>query len=90
MQSKLQCLSEYIIHSRILYDKRAFDATKKFSFKIKLKGFPGGSVIKNPSANAGDMGSIPGLWRSHMPRSDETGVPQLLSLCVATTEARGP
>ena len=26
-------------------------------------GFPGGSVGKNPPANAGDMGSIPGLWR---------------------------
>ena len=24
-------------------------------------GFPGGSVVKNPPANAGDMGSIPGL-----------------------------
>ena len=27
-------------------------------------GFPGGSVVKNPSANAGDMGSILGLGRS--------------------------
>ena len=27
-------------------------------------GFPGGSVVKNPSANAGDMGSIAGLRRS--------------------------
>ena len=27
-------------------------------------GFPGGSVIKNPPANAGDMGLIPGLGRS--------------------------
>ena len=27
-------------------------------------GFPGGSVVKNPSANAGDTGSIPGLGRS--------------------------
>ena len=27
-------------------------------------GFPGGSVIKNPPANAGDVGSIPGLGRS--------------------------
>ena len=24
-----------------------------------LLGFPGGSVLKNPSANAGDTGSIP-------------------------------
>ena len=27
-------------------------------------GFPGGSVIKNPPANAGDAGLIPGLERS--------------------------
>ena len=27
-------------------------------------GFPGGSVVKNPSANAGDMGSISGSGRS--------------------------
>ena len=27
-------------------------------------GLPGGSVAKNPSANAGDVGSIPGSGRS--------------------------
>ena len=27
-------------------------------------GFPGGSVVKNPPANAGDVGSIPGSGRS--------------------------
>ena len=27
-------------------------------------GFPSGSVIKNPPATAGDMGSIPGSGRS--------------------------
>ena len=27
-------------------------------------GFPGGSAVKNPPANAGDMGSIPGSGRS--------------------------
>ena len=26
-------------------------------------GFPGGSVVKNPPAHAGDAGSIPGLGR---------------------------
>ena len=28
------------------------------------KGFPGGSVVKNPPANAGDVGLIPGSGRS--------------------------
>ena len=30
-------------------------------------GLPGGAVAKNPPANAGDTGSIPGPGRSHMP-----------------------
>ena len=38
--------------------------------KEQNKGFPGGAVVKNPSANAGDMGSSPGLGRSHMPQSN--------------------
>ena len=29
-----------------------------------MKGFPSGTVIKNPPAKAGDLGSIPGLGRS--------------------------
>ena len=32
--------------------------------------FPEGTVDKNPLANAGDMGSIPGLGRSYMPQSN--------------------
>ena len=37
-------------------------------------------MVKNPPANAGDMGSIPGPERSHMPQSNYACVPQLLSL----------
>ena len=33
--------------------------------------FPGGAVVKNPPANAGDTGSIPGPGRSHMPQSNQ-------------------
>ena len=68
------------------------------ALKIILEGFPGGAVVENLPANAGDMGSSPGLGRSHMPRSNWAREPQLLSLCVwslcsATREAaimRGP
>ena len=35
--------------------------------KIIKLGFPGGAVVKNPPANAGDTGSSPGPGRSHMP-----------------------
>ena len=59
---------------------------------MKSRGFPGGAVIENLPANAGDTGSGPGLGRSRMPRSKWAREPQLLSLRVwslfsATTEA---
>ena len=31
---------------------------------------PGGAVVTNPPANAGDMGSSSGPGRSHMPQSN--------------------
>ena len=37
---------------------------------MDLKGFPGGTVVKNPLANAGDVGSTPDLGRSHVPGSN--------------------
>ena len=38
--------------------------------EMKASGFPGGAVVENPPANAGDTGSSPGLGGSHMPRSN--------------------
>ena len=38
----------------------------KKSTDNKFRGFPGGSVVKNPPANAREMGLIPGLGKSHM------------------------
>ena len=68
------------------------------SLEKETQGFPGGAVVENLPANAGDTGSSPGLGRSHMPRRNEAREPQLLSLrvwslCSATREAatvRGP
>ena len=37
-------------------------------------GFPSGSVVKDLPASAGDRGLIPGLGRSHMPRSNQVHV----------------
>ena len=43
---------------------------KKWNKRINMsQGFPGGAVVKNPPANAGDTGSSPGPGRSHMPQS---------------------
>ena len=38
--------------------------------KSEREYFPGGAVVKNTPANAGDTGLSPGLGRSHMPRSN--------------------
>ena len=48
----------------------------------KLWGFPGGAVVENLPANAGNTGLSPGLGGSHMPRSSWAREPQLLSLRV--------
>ena len=41
------------------------------NIKAKTRGFPGGTVVKNPPANAGDTGLSPGPpGRSHMPWSN--------------------
>ena len=56
--------------------------TSEQSFKSHFVGFPGGAVVENLPANAGDTGSSPGLGRSHMPRSNWAREPQLLSLRV--------
>ena len=61
-------------------------------------GFPGGAVVENLPANAGDTGSGLGLGGSHVLQSDRVHEPQLLSLrvwslCSAAREAamvRGP
>ena len=31
-----------------------------------MQGFPGGAVVESPPADVGDMGSCPGLGRSHI------------------------
>ena len=45
------------------------ELVKTCPFKSK-PGFPGGAVVENLPANAGDTGSSPGLGRFHMPRSN--------------------
>ena len=54
--------------------QRAFSILLAVSILIhnekKVLDFPGGPVVKNPPANAGHMGLIPGPTRSHMLRSN--------------------
>ena len=45
-------------------------STRLYLKQIDNQGFPGGSVVKNPPANARDTGSIPDPGRADMPRSN--------------------
>ena len=82
----------YISSMKIVNKQRVIGIEKSFL------GFPGGAVVENLPANAGDAGSSPGLGGSHMPWSNWAREPQLLSLrvwslCSATREAvtvKGP
>ena len=49
---------------------------------LQTGGFPGGSVVRNRPANAGDTGWMLCLGRSHVPRISQAFVPQPLSLCL--------
>ena len=77
--------------------------TRKLVLLKKYKrDFPGGAVDKNLTANAGYMGSIPGLGRSHLLWSNKADAPQpsspssrawelqLLCLYATNTEACMP
>ena len=47
----------------------ACNCTKLSELLLSARGFPGGSVVKNPPANAGDTGLIPGSGRSPIERN---------------------
>ena len=91
-------LSNKYIHIIPRSERTGFMVGIYLNFKETDRSFPGGAVVENLPANAGDRGSSPGLGRSHMPRSSWAHEPQLLSLrvwslCSATREAaimRGP
>ena len=43
---------------------------KRKVYKESYRDFPGGAVVRNLPANAGDTGLSPGLGGSHVPRSN--------------------
>ena len=64
---------------------------KNRSAKENLRrDFPGGTVDKNPPANAGDTDSIPALEDSTSHGATKAPAPGLLSPPTAATEAREP
>ena len=54
--------------------------------KMIIEGCPGGSGVKNPLADAGDMGLIPDPGRSHMLQGNLSRALQLLRLCSRAQE----
>ena len=79
--SQIILLSTLNLYSTVyqLYLKKTrrkfFYTLKKYQWyfyivKMNKPGFPGGAVVENLPANAGDTGSSPSLGRSHMPRSN--------------------
>ena len=68
MSHQAKCLHQFVS----FMDSVPFDVSnlRDLNIEVKLGDFPGGAVIKNPPANAGDTGSSPGPGRSHMPRSN--------------------
>ena len=62
---------EYIFRNLLLKSKEtSFPNISGKCFCKYLMDVPGGAVVRNPPANAGDKGSSPGPRRSHMPRSN--------------------
>ena len=73
-------------HSSSIRDSRYLE-TKQISIcaPVGKQDHPGGPVVKNPPASAGDMRSIPGSGRPYMPRGNQALV--LDSLCFSAGEA---
>ena len=59
-------LNHFAVHQKLTQHCKS----TVLQLKNYLSGFPGGAVVENLPANAGDTGSSPGLGRSHMPRSN--------------------
>ena len=68
-------LNFYLKHPTPLYCPDWRESQQRETCAIILKNyrvrdFPGGAVVKNPPANAGDTGSSPSPGRSHVLRSN--------------------
>ena len=63
----MNCVFGYICFKELLID---CDDVFPIWLRITHEAFPGGSVVKNPPANAENTGLIPGLGRCSMPGSN--------------------
>ena len=84
-------------HSVPISHKQPFSLGFVFSLLLFAKmykgirsGVPGGSVVQNSPASAGDAGSIPDPGKSHMPRSSSAPAPQLSEPVLQSPKAATP
>ena len=64
------------------WGRKALDMTSQLSNNNNIhqyKDFPGGSVVQNPPANAGDAGLIAGLGKSPGGGNDASTLPREIS-----------
>ena len=69
-----------VLRGKFLAVQSHLKKQEKSQINNLTRGFPGGAVVRNLPANAGDTGSSPGPGRSHMPWSSWAHASQLLSL----------
>ena len=69
INKKAYVFEQYNFFFSLKADNSEINVAVSYS-KVSMSGFPGGAVVENLPANAGDTGSSPGLGRSHMPRSN--------------------
>ena len=62
----------WTISTTVTIKTQLISVKEVLAYWLNYEGFPGGSVVKNPPANAGDMGLIPGPGRSP---TEENGNP---------------
>ena len=56
-------LEKTLVLGKIEGRRRRRQQRMRWGWLVRVQGFPGGSVVKNPPANKGDSGSIPGSGR---------------------------
>ena len=70
MTAMAMTLTKELPSSHYCCKEKATAILQESIVKRQARDFPGGAVVKNPPASAGDTGSIPGPRRSHVLRSN--------------------
>ena len=67
---QLKMILQYYFQTKRQPEYAPKTAGKNYNKNMADRDFPGGTVVKNPPAKAGDTGLSPGPGRSHRPHSN--------------------